>query len=174
MAILGKDAVGAARKALGEAYAAGAKEGQRLAAAIDKAETFAREAASVDPDDVKAFERATARLAELRAAVDLVRTREANAKANAEAARAALAVAENDDKLARLAALDAEIEERERAAVETITEALRAFDAELRALAQRVAEANALAAKPRHARGVIMFAGNVVNAVHALAQRGHL
>ncbi len=171
-----KDPVGAARKAIEAAEAAEIAEGRRLAGAIEKADRFAEEAAGIDPDgDAKGFERATSKLAELRATVEIVRAREASAKGKAEAAREALAAAEAADKRARITEIDAQIAEREPKAIQAARVALAAFDAAAVELAKLAAEANKLGLglapephKARGVRGIAPYAGNPLGALVAL------
>jgi hypothetical protein len=121
MAILKKDqdAVGVARKALEDAEADAVRAAKRAEAAAHKAEAFAAQAATIDPDaDEKGFMKATRELAELRASADLHRSREANAQAKAEAARETLAAAVMEDKRSRLAKLDEEIRALDASAIE--------------------------------------------------------
>ena len=171
-----KDPVGAARKALEAAEADAARAAKRAEAATAKAEAFATEAASIDPDaDERGFTKATRELADLRAAADLHRSRATSAAGKAEAALAALAAAEASEKRGRLAALDAEIAQRETKAIEAARSALAAFDAEAVEVAKLAAEANgigrSLAPEPHRARGVrgiAPYAGNPLGALTTL------
>jgi hypothetical protein len=138
------DSVAAAKRAVTDAGAALEKESKRLEAASKRADDYAREAADVDPDDAKAFERATRTLAERRAEVDLLGARKVAAVAKLEAARASLLAAEAADAAARIAALEEQIAEAEL----IVRDRLLAFAAELGALgtaqAARVAEVGRL------------------------------
>jgi hypothetical protein len=181
MALTKADPVAAARKGLEDAEAAVVVEGRRLANAVEVADKFTGDAAGVDPDaDAKGFERATSKLAEYRATIEIVSTREAGAKARAGAAREALASAEAEAKRARLAVLDAEIAAREAKAIERVVVAVRAFDAELRELAalgkEGAALSNALepgtASAFRYSRTLLPHAGSPLGALQLLAERG--
>lgn len=148
MALMKADPVAAARKALEDAEAAATTEGKRLAKAIEAADKYAGEAAGIDPDaDAKAFERATAKLGELRATIEIVRTREAGAKAKADAARGALATAENAARRAQLEAINADVKAREAAALGTLRVAFDAFAEEVATIARDVGRAHALEAQ---------------------------
>jgi hypothetical protein len=147
MALPGKAAnqVEAARKAHEDAEAAAAVEGRRLGKAIEAADRFAVEAASIDPDvDAKGFERATSKLAEYRATVEILRTREAGAKAKAEAARSVLTAATNADRQAQLDAANTEIRGREARAFEAMRVALETFAAEVALISEAMSKARTL------------------------------
>jgi hypothetical protein len=155
------DPVAAARKVLEDAEAAVAAEGKRLERATVAADKHAAEAAEIDPDaDPRGFEKATGKQAELRATVEIVRSRVAGSERKAAAAREALAAAENADRRARLEALNAEITERERKALEALRGSLAAFAAEVADLGAASSKAHTLAAELR-------AAGTDVRAVRA-------
>jgi hypothetical protein len=141
------DAVTAARKALEGAEAAALAEGKRLAKARAEAESYAAEAATVDPDDAHAFEAASKRLAELRARADILVTREAGARDRAGAARTALAEAANAANLAALEVLQAGMIADEREALERLRAAFRVFATDAAGISEAFGRAHRLAAE---------------------------
>lgn len=144
MALFKADKVTAARHELDLAEAAVGTEEHRLEVAIGKAKAFEAEAANVDPDDGKAFEKATARLAELRAAVDLIRARETSAKTRAEAARRALDAAEIEDKRMRFEKLNADVAQRDGRARESVRRMLGEVTGEIDAIRAALSEVDSL------------------------------
>ncbi len=182
MAFQKTDPVTAARKALEDAEAAAVAATKRAKKAADAAEAFAGEATNVDPDvDAKGFEKATARLTELRAGVELFRAREVAATARAEEARHALTAAEIAAAEARFAEVNATIDARQTKALGAVREALLRFDADLRAIAALAEEAQAARALMgsttpgrAHGRELAGFAGAPVRALQDLVERREL
>lgn len=170
-----KDPVGAARKAVEDAEKAVRVEGERLASAVAKAERFEAEAAAIDPDaDAKGFEKATGRLAELRAAADLCRTRETRAQAALQAAAAELATATNAGHRARLEVISGEIKTRETRALDALRRAVEAFGTEVAAVGEMASEGHRLVEELRRAGATDVLRPRASTAGWAGATPGHL
>jgi chromosome segregation ATPase len=183
MGIFTDDHVERARKALVTAEGAAGAEARRLAQAQEEAERHVTEAAAIDPDsDPKAFEKATAKQAQLRATLELMRARNASAKDRVEQARTALAEVEQESIRARLAETNEKIDARQVQALDDVRDALDAFERALHEIASLTEEAKALAArvdpawphKKVHGRDFAGLVGNPARAVLFLAERGDL